>query len=330
MAAISSSTMRCIPATDGKRRTLFLFALLCGMLPALSAQTTPTPEESGRTLSGFADRLMREHDFYRAISVYKELEYFTTDADSAAWYACRITAAYRYSRRFDHALATGAGLLGRPSLPADIARSTRMHLGLSHLQLGAPDIGISWLADAARDDSSGLSNLFLALAFTDLEDYVAARRQLRPLLDRESARVAGSPASGASAFPHDPVIPPGLVRGFDGALATAADIPTRSPMLMAFSSAVIPGLGQALCRHYVDAIQAFSYVAAFAFTTYVANRYEVQQGTGRPLTAISLSVAAVFHLANILGAHRTASYFNQRQRDLHFEGVREEVLGVGF
>ncbi len=330
MVAFSSSTTRHISAIDTRLRVVIFLVLLCGMAGAAVAQSDAPWEASGRTRSGFADWLMREHDYYRAISVYKELEYFATDPDSASWYAYRITAAYRYSRRFDHALAAGAELLGRPSLSPDIAHRARLHLGLSHLQLGSPQIAIPWLTEAARNDSSGLADLFLTLAFTDLEDYPTARRQLRTLLDRESAGVTGDLSSGLRDPRFASGFPPGLMRSFDGALATAGDLPTRSPVLMAISSAVLPGLGQALCRHTVDALQAFSYVAAFAFTAYIANQYEIQRGAGRPLTAISLSVAGIFHIANILGAYRTAAYFNQRQRDLHFESVREEVLEVGF
>ena len=277
---------------------------------ALFGAATVLPAQSR---SGFADHLMRQHDYFRAISVYKELEYFAGDADSAAWYAYRICAAYRYSRRFEHALAQGASLLERTPLNSDLAVRTKLHLGLSHLQLGAPQIGISLLGEAAPGDTTALADLFLALALTELADYPAARRHAARVAMRGTATPSGV-----------------LARSLDDMLATADAIPTRSPLLMAASSTVIPGLGQALCGHYVDAVQAFTYVAAFVFTAYVANRYEVQQGPGRPLTTVSLSIAGIFHLANIIGAHHTAAYFNQRQRDLRFEEVREDILRVEF
>jgi hypothetical protein len=280
-----------------------VLALVLGNAGALPSQSR----------SDFAEHLMREHDYYRAISLYKELEYFAGDVDSAAWYAYRICAAYRYSRHFEHALSQGADLLGRASLNGDLERRTKMHLGLSHIQLDAPQIGISWLQEAAHGDTSALPDLFLALAFTDLNEYSAARLHATRVLEHGSTTRYGV-----------------LARRLDEPLATADDIPSRNPLLMAASSAVIPGIGQAMCGHYVDALQAFTYVAAFAFTALIANRYEVQQGPGRPLTTVALSVTGIFHLANILGAHHTAAYFNQRQKDLRFEEVREDILRVEF
>jgi hypothetical protein len=80
--------------------------------------------------------------------------------------------------------------------------------------------------------------------------------------------------------------------------------------------------------HWWDALQAAAFVGAFALTSFVAYEYDHSRGGPYWLTGISLSLTGVLHLANILGAERTAGYYNQRQDQLFLEPIRARVLDV--
>jgi TM2 domain-containing membrane protein YozV len=107
-------------------------------------------------------------------------------------------------------------------------------------------------------------------------------------------------------------------------------VPHRSPLFAATLSAVLPGAGQAYYGHWFDAAQALGFVAAFGFVSYFAYRYDGARGGPYVFTAVSLSLTALLHLANILGAERTARYFNQHQRDLFVAPIRARALEAEF
>jgi hypothetical protein len=110
-------------------------------------------------------------------------------------------------------------------------------------------------------------------------------------------------------------------------LLGAKTMSSRSPALAVVLSAVLPGAGQAYSGHWFDAAQAFFFVGAFGVASYAAFRYE--QSGDRPyiLTPLTLAVTSVFYLANVLGAERTARFYNQRQKESVAGAVRESVLG---
>jgi hypothetical protein len=43
-------------------------------------------------------------------------------------------------------------------------------------------------------------------------------------------------------------------------------------------------------------------------------------------TTVALSLTGLFHISNIMGAERTARFYNQRQRDLYVGAVRDQAL----
>jgi TM2 domain-containing membrane protein YozV len=92
-----------------------------------------------------------------------------------------------------------------------------------------------------------------------------------------------------------------------------AKAPYKNPAVAGLLSTLVPGAGQTYTYHYVDGIQAFGLVGAFAFMSFVAYRYEDDRH-GHPggLFAVSASITSLFHLANIVGANKTAQYHNMR------------------
>ena len=110
----------------------------------------------------------------------------------------------------------------------------------------------------------------------------------------------------------------------------AKDMSSRSPLLATALSAILPGSGQIYCKHYADGFQALTFVSAFAYMGYIANRYDVEHGRARARTYVSLSLASMFYIANLFGAERTAEYYNQKQNADLYEGIYSVVGKLNF
>jgi hypothetical protein len=106
------------------------------------------------------------------------------------------------------------------------------------------------------------------------------------------------------------------------------NIASKSPLLASVFSSIIPGLGQVYSEHYYDGLQAFLYCAVTSFAAYSAYRYDKNFNSNYITTYISIPVAAVFYLANILGANLTAKYYNDKQQQNYYDSFREIVLSI--
>jgi hypothetical protein len=266
-----------------------------------------------QSLNGFARSLMAERDYFRAVSVYKQLAYFTADPDSAFYFLSQAGKAYRLSEHYDLAISTFADLANGRKLDSAQSRIIDLNLGLSYLGLRVPALSEQYLQEAARTDSSGIARLFLALAFAESANLQKSREQYAWIQKNISAGPAPEKAGEFTAL-----------------LDQMETCPQRSPALAAIFSAILPGSGQMYCGHPVDALQAFGFVAAFSAATLAAYRYDHAFNHQYILTGISISITAIFHLANIIGAEKTAEYFNARQRDLSLDPIRQQTLGIDF
>ncbi|MEM6328291.1 MAG: hypothetical protein AAF791_14345 [Bacteroidota bacterium] len=87
---------------------------------------------------------------------------------------------------------------------------------------------------------------------------------------------------------------------------------SRSPGVTAAMSALVPGSGQLYTGHVYDAAQAFGLTASLGYGAYAAWRYELDAGgpTAYILPSLATVVAGAFYLANVRGAHASATRFN--------------------
>ena len=95
-------------------------------------------------------------------------------------------------------------------------------------------------------------------------------------------------------------------------------------------SSILPGSGQFYCHHYYDGIQAFIYVGAFAFGTYTSYRYDKNFNTNYFSTIATASITGLFHIGNIIGAQRTAGYYNLKQKQKFLDSIRIKVFSIDF
>ncbi|MEK6606027.1 MAG: hypothetical protein AABZ30_00030 [Myxococcota bacterium] len=244
--------------------------------------------------------LVRERDYFRAISVYKELAFHERDAAQRSRWIYAIGQAYRLSGRCDLAMDVLAPLLHGSEPTPNVTGRAYLQVGLCDLSLGSSAQAVVSLEAARVRGEGARADLFRGIVDFRGERWSAARGRFlaaaRDAPDAATARVATDLADRA---------------------AHGESIPRRSPWLAGALSAVLPGAGQAYAGHWFDALQAFGFVGAFGIASLVAYRYESTQGEPFVLTGLALGITGVFYGANVLGAARTTRYFNARQRDLH-------------
>jgi tetratricopeptide (TPR) repeat protein len=259
----------------------------------------------------FAMSLMKDRDYFRAISLYKELAFFSHDRDSIIFYYSQIGKAYRLSQKYQLSVSTYSRLLNDYKLIDSMSRSIYLNLGLNYLEMNVPGQAISYFQEAQKTDTVGYSLFYLGLTAVEMSDWIKAQYYYDQLALKTSAANLQA-----------------LSKEFSSTIAGADRIPQRSPCLSALMSTFVPGSGQVYTGHYIDALQAFAFVSAFSFASYIAYQHDKNNNSNYLLTGISISITGLFHFANIIGAERTASYYNQRQKDLFIQEIRQKSYSL--
>ncbi len=286
------------------------FALSLALLVFAGASSARADDASAP--DAFAESLMQERDYYRAITEYKRLAFQSTAASERAHFQLRITDAYRLSMRYQHAIFNASQLVADPDITNAVRASALLELGVSYLGQDMPGYALMYLKQARQRELEAYAQLYEALAWSELgkwsKAHYSAHRALR------AATVDTKPIASD------------LVRAVDH----HDDMPSRSPLLAGIFSGVVPGLGQAYSGHYVDAIQALSLVGAFAFMTFVAYQHDHDHDGPYVLTGVSAGITTLFYITNIVGAVRTASYYNQRAQFDWMGTVKNNALNLTF
>jgi tetratricopeptide (TPR) repeat protein len=266
-----------------------------------------------QTKSDFALSLMNERDYFRAISIYKELAFYSTNTDSSIYYLSQIGKAYRLSRKYDLSLSTFSSLLSTYRLPALQESKSYINVGLSYLGQEVPSQSLFYLEKAKTIDTTGIAPFFLGYAYCKLSDWERAKLSYQEVFERTTSETLKT-----------------LSRKFLEIVEIGNQIPQKNPLVSSILSSIFPGAGQFYCGHYVDGLQAFAFVSTFAFASYAMYKYDKKYSSNYALTGISISITALFHFSNIWGAGHTAAYYNQRQKELFFQEIEEKSLNVDF
>jgi TM2 domain-containing membrane protein YozV len=286
-------------------RSVYLAAACAAFLLA------PAPA-GAQSREDFARQLLAEGDYYRAISVYKELAFFAKNPTEQGRHRYAVGQAYRLAQRHDLAVATLAPLLAHGELPPSLHARARLQLALGYLGSGVPALAEAELRQAAEAGEQARASLFFGLL------------RLEARQDREAAEhFAAAAAEGDRATSL-------LAQQLGERALRAPELPSRSPALAATLSALLPGAGQLYVGHAADAIQAAGFTGAFGFATYLAYERDRDRGGSYLLTGVAATITAVFYAANIYGAARTARYFNERQRELFLGDLRRRALTLEF
>ncbi len=261
----------------------------------------------------YAAFLMKDRDYFRAISEYKELAFYSKSSDSIIFYSSQIGRAYRFSGKFELSNETFGWLVHDFKLSPSAKSRAMLNLGFNYLSLNDTIKAYKYFTGAAAEDSTSPAYLLLGLYYCKTGNWEKV----------ESAYTRAKKTMADKSFFDS-------VKELGETIQSARGISSRSPFAATALSVVLPGAGQIYCGHYADGIQALTFVSAFAYMSYIANRYDVEHGKARARTYISLSLTSMFYIANLFGAGRTAEYYNQKQNAELFDGINSVVGRLNF
>lgn len=270
-------------------------------------------ETSAQTQIDFASSLMKDQDYFRAISVYKEVMYFSDDINVKNFCLLQTAIAYHRSNKFKESIRFFSRLLNQPQLSDDSSTRAQIYLGLNYCRLRLYPIAEQYFQEAIPKDSTGFASYYLSLAKLEQGKW------------HEASRLYGELSQ---TYPDRPIGQ--ISRELSTTALEGSHLRHRAPYLSAGLSLVIPGSGQFYCHHYYDGLQALTYVGAFAFASFNTYRYNENAHNNHLTTYISVSIAGLFYLGNIFGAHKTASYYNLRQKEDFLNSIRGKILSIDF
>lgn len=281
--------------------------------PPLVVDAEEETEGKEPTRLDFAAALMKEGDYFRAVTVYKEAAFFEADERLRLDAKYQIGRAYRLSGRYELALRSYSAWLSAGGKETSQAGEGYVAMAASLLGMRAGAQAPYYLELAEARGEGALAEIYRGLMAMQGSDWDRAKIHLDRAMEDEPR---GERAK--------------LARSMLEASERAEHASTRSPALAGVFSAIVPGGGQAYTGHYVDAAQAFVFVGLLGATSFVAYRYEAPRDSGYPMTIASLSLTTLFHAANVVGAVKTADFFNRRQRELALEGLIPSALRLDY
>jgi len=275
--------------------------------------TLITSDIFSQTRMDYADYLYAEKDYFRAISEYKRTFYFSDDNNLKNNCLLNISRAYLKSSRFKSSIRYASKLLNREDVHTDRVTRANHVIGLSYYGLKVFPMAEDFFNKAASSDTSGFSLFYLALLDVEKSKYEDAHIKYHDIAqnhpDSEVARLSMQLSAD-------------VLKGHD--------VKRKNPFLAALMSALLPGSGQLYCQHAYDGLQSFLYVGAFAFATYAAYQYDRHCSDHYVHTAIAVSITGLFHIGNIIGAQRTARYYNLKQKENFLNRIRESVFSIDY
>jgi len=247
-----------------------------------------------QTKQEFAEWLYKQGDYFRAISIYRELQFFTKNIDSLNFYQYQIGKAYFRSGKHNNSIAEFATILERP-ISNELKSDCFIYLALNYLNLSSPNQALFYASEASQFDTLK-SSFVTGLIYANLYNWEKAKNYFRNVSEISDSSILGNISKENLAL-----------------LSGTPVKKQKSPLFALFLSALIPGLGQFYSEHYIDALQVFAFVGAFAYMSSIAYKYDHSRSAGYYNFGISVSITSLFYLANLIGAERTATYYNLKQ-----------------
>lgn len=281
--------------------TVFLFLLIFnGFLPA-------------QTRSDFANYLFNNGDYFRAISEYKELSFFSKNKDSVFKYEMQIARSYRLSKKYETSVFYFSNILNKYlSIQTSEKDLCYFNIGLNYLGLKIPSQTIQY-ASLLSNNSVDKKNFLKGYFYLKTTQYDSALKyfKLSEIHTNDSNIKMVSSQYRNNIFEYKKA-------------------PQKNTFLSTVLSIIVPGLGQVYTKHYVDGLQAFGFVTFFGFATYATYRYDQKYSANYLLTIISAAITGSFYVANIISANTTARYYNQRVKDKYFYDLDNSLLHTNF
>jgi TM2 domain-containing membrane protein YozV len=259
----------------------------------------------------FAESLMAEKDYFRAITELKNIKFFSMDDSTRELCDLKIGEAYLWSNKYDLSISVLGGLLSPGVLDQGRIQEVDILLGLNYFGLRTFPIAQGYFSKALDAGNGFFPLLYLGLIGAETGRWDESESLFAHAIDTTALDSQRA-----------------LVMELRDTIRRGSALDSRSPFLAGLMSAVIPGAGQMYAGHYVDSAQAFLTVGALSFATYGFYLYDSSRGNSYILTGLGVIVTTLFHAANIYGAVKTADFYNIKQKDDFLGPVREKVFSI--
>jgi tetratricopeptide (TPR) repeat protein len=259
----------------------------------------------------FAEELMRQKDYFRAISEFKRLHFYSDDSLTKSKALLGIGRAYYLSRKYKSSIFYLTRLLNSRESALLFKSQANLYLGLNYYKMKVYPMSLDFLNRSASLDQSGKPDLVLALLEAERGKWVSSSNNFGKLSEQFKGDPVGDIAGELTEY---------VLKG--------QTLKRKSSFAAGLFSAVIPGSGQFYSDHHYDALLSFFYVGFFAYASYLAYQYDKSEDQGYTNTVISVGITSFFYVGNILGATKTAAYHNMRQRQSFLDHARSRVLSL--
>jgi tetratricopeptide (TPR) repeat protein len=279
--------------------------LVLAMPGVAAAQPNDTASDTG-----LGDEFFKEHDYFRAITEYRRDIYRSQDPARQHDLWMRIGDAYLRAERRAEAMDLFTRL--SRSAPDERGRAwAEYRLAVTMLEAGAYiEAGKKLNAFSAGPGLSavGADRVALARAVILFEqaDWVHCSRAVDEFQTK---------------YPNSELLD--VARSLRTRAGKGPELPTRSPVLAAIMSALVPGLGQIYTGRYSDGIQSLAIVGTLGFTSGVLFYTEQRQANpSYALPVIVTALASVFYASNVYGAANGARMETIMQKYQHIGDAR--------
>lgn len=262
---------------------------------------------------GFLNELLNEKDYFRAITILKELRFESiADLQTRSKYEYMIGFSYYKSAKYENAIDYFTLLTENPTISPSLLHQSRVLLSLSYYGLKMYDYSLMELHNIISKDSTYSYAIFYeSLLQTERKRFEQAENQLQSIIKKDNNSILKEKSEKIYAL-----------------LQKRSDLSFKSPLFAGLLSTVVPGLGQMYSQHYFDGVQALGFVGALGYATYASYQYSSNVKGNYVGTAIIGFVTTMFHLSNILGAVKTAEFRNNRVYDEYMSEIRNTYLSV--
>lgn len=248
-------------------------------------------------IRAFGDHLLRQGDYYRAITEYERFAFLAPEHPDVADVRLRIGEAYYFGEKWD-AAARMFRALETPETDRDVRRTAALYLAAVAMRQKdlqrATDRLEGFLAD--HPDDPWRPDVVGQLILLDLRSGRADSAERRLAQANEAGRAPPAPKAGD--------------------LDEWRRLPRKSPLLAGSLSALLPGAGQAYVGHWSDALLAFGLNAAFIWGTYEAfDRDEDVLG------CFLLALDTTWYFGNVYNAANGARRVNEGRQKRFFENL---------
>ena len=257
----------------------------------------------------FADFLFFDGDFFRAISVYKAIYFYSQDDDMKTYCILRIAKAYLKSNKYKSSIRYAGILANDDNALATVKTESFLLLGLNYYSLQNYQLASQFftMADELQPFDQGL--LYLGLIEAETRNWEGASEVFSTLARNNDNKQLTDLAHNLSLE---------VLKG--------KKIKRVSPVFSVFLSTLIPGAGQLYSGHFYDALQAFLYVGIFGLASYGVYLYDSHFSDHYVYTIAMVSITGLLHLSNIISAYRTAQYRNHRVENQFLDNIRSMVF----